>query len=30
VRSGRVSRETAFAHCYNTDALRQYLDGLLR
>ena len=30
VRSGVVSRETAFAHCYHADALRQYLDGLSR
>jgi twitching motility protein PilT len=30
VRSSVISRETAFAHCYHTEALRQYLDGLSR
>jgi twitching motility protein PilT len=28
VRNGLVTRETAFAHCADADALRQYLDGL--
>lgn len=27
VRSGRILRETAFAHCFRPDDLRRYLDG---
>jgi twitching motility protein PilT len=26
-RSGRITRETAFAHCYHPDELRRHLDG---
>jgi twitching motility protein PilT len=27
VRAGRISRETAFAHCFRSDDLRRYLEG---
>ncbi len=27
VRAGRISRDTAFAHCYNPSELRQHLDN---
>jgi twitching motility protein PilT len=27
VRAGRISRDTAFAHCYNPGELRQHLDN---
>jgi twitching motility protein PilT len=26
VRTGRIARETAFAHCFRPDDLRRYLD----
>jgi twitching motility protein PilT len=29
VRTGRISRDTAFAHCYQSAELRQHLDGSL-
>ena len=29
VRAGRISRDTAFAHCYHSAELRQHLDGSL-
>jgi twitching motility protein PilT len=27
VRAGRISRETAFAHCFRSDDLRRYLEA---
>jgi twitching motility protein PilT len=26
-RAGRITRDTAFAHCYHPDELRRHLDG---
>jgi twitching motility protein PilT len=30
VRAGRISRDTAFAHCYHPEELKHQLDGGVR